>query len=159
MAGVKMGQRHGMSHTPTYKTWEMMMQRCTNPKFDSYSNYGGRGIEVCERWKDFRLFYKDMGDRPKGKTLDRKDNDGGYSPENCKWSTQSEQLRNTRLRSDNTSGHKGVYWHKTSEKWMAELTLENKSIYLGLFNTKEEAIDARKAGEVEHYIVESEDAA
>lgn len=89
---------HGMTGLPTFKSWESMKQRCTNPNSPDYSNYGGRGISVCERWRNsFDAFLSDMGDRPKGKTLSRIDNDGNYEPSNCTWATVLEQQRNTRV--------------------------------------------------------------
>lgn len=77
-------------------SWEMMIQRCTNPKATGYENYGGRGIKVSPRWRSFKRFLEDMGQRPPGTTLDRIDTNGDYEPDNCKWSTKSEQQRNRR---------------------------------------------------------------
>lgn len=82
--------------SPTYNSWDMMRQRCNNPKYTDYANYGGRGIKVCERWSVFKNFLEDMGQRPIGLSLDRKDTNGDYSPGNCKWSSREEQNRNTR---------------------------------------------------------------
>ena len=88
---------HGMDGTPTYKSWIGTKTRCYKPDDSHYKDYGGRGIRVCTRWKNsFENFLEDMGKRPEGKTLDRIDNDGNYTPDNCKWSTPKEQSRNQR---------------------------------------------------------------
>lgn len=87
---------HGMLGTPTYKSWVRMKQRCTNERNLGYKNYGGRGIAICEEWHKFENFFKDMGKRPKGFTIERISNDRGYSKENCEWATMKKQLNNTR---------------------------------------------------------------
>ena len=89
---------HGLSETPEYRSWESMKQRCLNPNRKSYSDYGGRGIAVCDRWKNsFENFFADMRLKPTAKhSLDRIYNDGDYSPKNCKWSTRVEQQNNRR---------------------------------------------------------------
>jgi hypothetical protein len=94
-------RRHGhspMGHsTGTYNSWASAKQRCTNPKHPAYKRYGGRGITMCDRWlESFDNFLADMGARPDGLTLDRRDNEGSYSPDNCRWATDGEQSRNTR---------------------------------------------------------------
>lgn len=88
---------HKMYGTSTYISWCNMIQRCTNSNSTGYINYGGRGITICERWLDFRNFYKDMGDKPENRSLDRINNDGNYEPSNCRWATPYEQTNNRRL--------------------------------------------------------------
>ncbi len=88
--------KHGYSKTPTYYSWQNMIARCTNPNASNYNNYGGRGITVCNEWMDFSRFLKDMGEKPNGYSIDRKDNNKGYCPENCIWSSHKEQANNKR---------------------------------------------------------------
>jgi hypothetical protein len=80
----------------TYRIWANMVSRCTNPAFDAYPYYGGRGIEVCERWRTFSNFLADMGRAPDGLSIDREDANGNYEPGNCRWATKSVQANNTR---------------------------------------------------------------
>lgn len=84
-------------HSATYNSWRAAKERCTNPDFIGYENYGGRGIAMCDRWLDsFPAFLADMGERPEGRSLDRIDNDKGYEAANCRWATPSEQRKNQR---------------------------------------------------------------
>ena len=88
---------HGMSESKTYSVYIQMIERCHNPSHNYYKYYGERGIKVCERWQDkFKNFLEDMGEAPKDLSIDRIDNEKGYSKENCKWSTRKEQQRNRR---------------------------------------------------------------
>ena len=88
--------KHGMSRSRTYITWSNMMNRCTRTANNRFKDYGGRGIKVCDRWLEFLNFYKDMGDRARGYSIERINNDGDYCPENCRWIPMADQQRNTR---------------------------------------------------------------
>lgn len=92
--------RHGFNRTATYVCWSNMLARCGNANRPDFKNYGGRGIAVCERWLEFQNFLADMGEKPRGLSIDRIDNDGNYEPDNCRWATPSEQRRNQRSKSE-----------------------------------------------------------
>lgn len=93
---AKRSVTHGMSKTTTYAIWLNMWARCTNKNNPAYPDYGGRGITVCERWQTFENFLSDMGERPRGMSIDRRNNNLGYEPRNCHWLSQKGQARNTR---------------------------------------------------------------
>lgn len=148
------GVERGGSHKhPLYNTYCMMLARCYKPNSTSYKWYGAKGIGVCLRWRGkngFINFVCDMGDKPSANySLDRIDNDKGYSPDNCRWVNHYNQ-----------NGHKvnnnpvpGVGWHKQRGKFRARIKVNGKEISLGLYSTHVEAVKARKQAE-KVYIVE-----
>jgi len=109
---------------PTRRAWGSMITRCTNPNHKSYMAYGGRGVEVCERWKFFCNFLEDMGERPAGMTLDRRDNTKGYFKENCRWATVKEQNRNRAV--NRWIAHDGIT--KCMADWADEYGLKQHTL-------------------------------
>lgn len=93
-AHTKHGHLAGGKASPTYNSWRAMLQRCENPEHSKFKHYGGRGIKVCARWHDFEKFKADMGERPEGTTIDRRNNEKGYTKANCRWATAAEQRAN-----------------------------------------------------------------
>lgn len=127
MANVR-ARKHGHSShskvSTTYQSWAHMIARCTNPKNDRYIYYGARGIKVCERWLTFDNFLADMGVRPAGMTLGRKENDGHYEPGNCAWETNAEQGNNKRSSRKITLGEETL----TLAQWAARTGLKRETI-------------------------------
>lgn len=94
---IETSTTHGLSYSTEFDIWNMMIQRCHNPRNQAFHNYGGRGISVCQDWRDsFEAFYSHVGPRPKGHSIDRIDNDGNYEPGNVRWATRSQQSQNRR---------------------------------------------------------------
>lgn len=143
---------HGKSKSREYNAWTAAKQRCYYIKHDYYSEYGGRGITMCDDWKNsFENFYRDMGDCPEGMSIERIDTNGHYEPKNCKWDSASNQIFNTRMRPNNKSGKSGVYWHKITMKWAAAIRSNGRSIHLGVFENLEDAVSARRVAELKYY--------
>ena len=117
---------HGLSHLPEHSVWCGMVKRCVNPNAKGYKLYGGRGLTVCERWKEsFNAFYTDMGPRPSPKhSIDRVDNDGNYEPSNCRWATRSQQQRN--MRNNQLLTHQGQT--KCVSEWAEEVGIRQQTL-------------------------------
>lgn len=139
---------------PLYSIYQQMKYRCYNSNCPNYNYYGGRGIKVDDRWlglDGFSNFIADMGERPKNTSLNRIDNDGWYGPNNCNWATQREQNINRRVLRTTVTGAKGIVLKRDSrnkDRWYAAIKRDNKQKHLGIFDTKEEALQARKRAEI-----------
>ena len=141
-----------MVGTSIYQCWASMRMRCLNKKNPRFKNYGGRGITVCDEWKNsFVSFYKDMGDMGTSMSLDRIDNNKGYYKENCRWATRSEQQRNINTQKNNKVGFKGVYFCNTYNKYVSKLYFNGKTYHLGYFDDLNSAIKARKDAELKYW--------
>lgn len=150
--GVGYATTHGKSSSQVYNIWTLMVQRCTNEKCNGYENYGGRGVTVCQQWlESFEKFYEDMGDKPDGYSLDRIDNEKGYSKNNCKWSTRHEQSINTRKYKSNSSGRTGVYLNKSNGMWFSQIQSHGVSYRSKDFPKFEDAVAARELLELTHH--------
>lgn len=130
---------HGLHRHPMYRTWAGMLSRCRNPNDMWYHRYGGRGIKVCERWHDFANFYADVGDRPEGHTLDRIDNNGGYTPENVRWATHVQQAK-TKTQTDRYIAALGKT--RTVTEWARKIGVDPGVIHMRLHRgwTEEQAV-------------------
>ncbi len=131
---------HGLTKYPFYQVWLNMRDRCYNPKSKAFKNYGGRGIEVCNLWRNnadtFIGWALNNGWKP-GLNLDRQDNNKGYSPENCRFVNATVSKHNQRLLgSNNTSGYRGVHWIKSERRWRAVICSAGKQKYLGQFTSR-----------------------
>ncbi len=125
------GGTHGLWGSTEWNSWSSMRQRCNNPNMVYYNMYGGRGIYVCDRWQDsFENFYEDMGSKPSpSHSIERIDNDGPYSPENCRWATKKEQAGNRR--SARTLTHEGETLSLT--EWAGRLGITPNALYMRLY--------------------------
>ena len=133
---------HGLRNSRLYGIWLKLKYRVLNPKNKNYMDYGGRGVKVCDEWLDVQNFYdwamSNGYEENKGLSIDRIDNNGNYEPSNCRWVTQIIQSRNQRIRTNNKSRYKGVCFKKDKNKYIAQIGINKKQIYLGSFSTAEE---------------------
>jgi len=139
--------KHGLKNHKLYSVWHNMKTRCYNPKTTYYQDYGDRDIKVYIRWRlSFKSFYNwaIAHGWEEGLQIDREDNDGNYHPNNCRFVTCQVNNSNKRQYKNNSSGHKGVTFHKASNKYQARCCINRKQKYLGVFNTSKEASKAIK---------------
>lgn len=135
---------HGMTNTPTYRSWNSMISRCVRRYDDKRKQKYYGSINVCKRWLKFENFLFDMGIRPDGTTLDRINTKEDYTPRNCKWSTRSRQNINSEMKNKKTSKYKGVSWHKGHGNWSAQISINGKDMWIGSFLSEKKAFDAYK---------------
>jgi hypothetical protein len=151
-AASSVNKTHGESKTTLYKNYHAMLARCYDSNALIYENYGARGITVCDRWlgKDGYLNFKeDMGEKPRGFSIERKDVNGNYCPENCVWECGSVQGFNRRKLKLNTSGRTGVYWYKSRNHWVSKLMKDGKEHWIGQYISFEDACKAVETAEIE----------
>jgi len=136
--------RHGGTHTPEYTTWQNMRARCSKPNARRWARYGARGIKVCERWQNsFPNFLADMGKKPgPNYSIDRIDNDGNYEPSNCRWATNSEQVKNA-THPIPKSGYRGIYITAQGH-FKATISVDCKPVRLGTYPTVEKALEVQQ---------------
>ncbi len=138
--------RHGLKHHPLYQVWANMKQRCHNERHIQYPEYGGRSIGVCQEWQNDFLFFYDWAIEngwAEGLEIDRKDNDGNYSPDNCRFVTRRINAVNRGVPNSNVSGYAGVCQSRAKGSWLAYIGHKGKNYHVGSFSTIEQAAWAR----------------
>lgn len=156
---------HGKSKSRIHKEWRSILHRCKNPSASHYENYGGRGIKVCDEWQGengFLNFYKWSMENgyADNLTLDRKNNDKGYSPDNRRWVTHQENCWNRGARKDSRTGKAGVTMVVTRTgkiKYRSCIMVNGKNIHLGYFYNLDEAIKAREEAETKYWNMKGDD--
>lgn len=137
----------GLRFTPFYSRWSTMKKRCQNPNSSSYHHYGSRGIKVCDRWQTFALFAADMYNQYQATCLqtdgrvllDRIDCDGDYTPDNCRWVSDSVSSQNRRKLKGGTSKYKNVSWDSNAKKWRVVIYAKNKRFHITHCDDEEDA--------------------
>jgi hypothetical protein len=143
---------HGGSYSKVYRAWQQMIQRCTNSNTKQFGDYGGRGITVCEEWRNsFTAFHSWAlaNGYKEGLEIDRERVNEGYCPENCRWVTHQQNMMNQRARSGCLSPLRGVT--KEGRRWSAKIQANGKAHWLGAFDTQEEAGRAYDAASLKHH--------
>jgi len=141
---------HGLCKSTEYGSWSNMRKRCNRPNDPQYADYGGRGITVCEEWESFENFYKDMGPKPTPKhSIDRIDVNSNYEPSNCRWADRIVQARNMRR---STADDSGVRYNERDNCWELFIRADNKTVRVGSYINKEDAVAARKAAVQKYWV-------
>jgi hypothetical protein len=138
-------KKHGFSKTRIHSIWIGIKGRCLNKNCVIFYKYGGRGIKICDEWLNFENFKKwsDNNGYKDNLTIDRINGNGNYEPLNCRWATYQQQNSNLSMLKNNKSGYKGVSWSKTANKWLCNISINNKTKRIGVFVDIKEAIKAR----------------
>lgn len=148
------GYKHGETKTRLYGIWKDMRLRCNNENNQAYNYYGAKGIEVCEEWEGSYISFREWAlssGYEDNLTIDRIDVYGNYEPSNCKWSNRREQVQNRGTHKNSKSGVNGVTWNKVNKNWGSRITNNYKSIGLGSYENLEDAIEARRQGEIKYW--------
>lgn len=153
--GVKgRNTKHGQSQTRLYKMWIGIKGRCNNPTCSTYPNYGGKGIVIDREWNDKFEAFMDWSlshGYAENLSIDRIDPSGNYCPDNCRWVGKDVQAFNQRMKKNNTTGYTGVSYFKDRKKYVASIGYKGKYIYLGSFDTVEEAAEKREEANRKYY--------
>lgn len=137
---------HGDAGSRLYKIYYQMLARCHNPQSTNYTKYGAKGRAVCTEWRGSYEVFKEWAvanGYTEGLSIDRENNNGDYTPGNCRWVTPTTQAINRGQITTNTSGYKGVSFKKNSGKWVSRVTVDGVRIRIGAFDSAEEAYTAR----------------
>jgi len=141
--------KHGLSRTKIYNVWQKMIERCYLETCSNYPKYGAKGIAVCDEWKNkengFINFYNwaIKNGYFEGLTIDRINTYGNHEPSNCRWTTYEEQNTNLRMLKTNKSGYRGCFYLEKYNKWLANISIKNKTVEIGTYDTLKECVEAR----------------